>query len=1267
MVLCLFAEDSAPVELMSLALRADGAGDAMCRLGPLDVEAVARIAALYTGDGPPLAAAAVHAATAGRPGHVHEVAAEWALGEARDRLGVAAQRASGQRRSARATENYLSEAVLQLQLTSEQARVFVADGERTEPDVSPFKGLATFESTDASGLLRTRAAGSRADGAPHQLIACRRDRSVGKRQVLGRAGGIATCACRRGCCPEASTGSSASCALASIRCAALDEALADLGQEGLLLFIDQFEELFTSAIDANEPSAFVERLVGVVRGDSNVRVVLALRADYYGHCAAYPQLAGLLGDDHVLVGAMHEDELRRVIELPARRAGLRVEPELTDALISDVVAEPGGLPLLSTALLELWQLRDGRHMRLEHYEATGGVQGAVGRLAETTFDHLTPSQREAGRRVLLRLAGVGEGDAVVRRRAPLEEFEADRDKDVAAVLDVFTRDRLLTTSDGTVEVAHEALFRQWPRLTAWLAEDAQGRVVHASLRDAARDWAARGRDASELYRGARLASTLEWSDEHPEQLNELERDFLAHSRRAGQQELRSARRANRRLRGLLIGVASLLALAVVAAIVALNERQGARHAAVVADSQRLGAQAQLETRLDRGLLLARQAVALDDSVQSRGYLFSALARNPDAVSVVRSPGGTLTYLDISPDGREFATGDDRGNVAFFDARSGERSRPQLSMGSLVGQMEYSRRGNALAVAVLDGSVSILDRHTHRLIARLSAADIGVNPDRGRAGAGFQFAPDGRSLVVAVSSQTQTQLVRWRKARRGLVRAASASVGFRAGFAFVQGGRRILVWGSQAIGGEARLELRDARTLALTRRLPHRSLQAAASRDGRRIAFGEADGSIRVADIRQPRVARLLGRHPGDLGGLTFTSRGDRLVSTGGRDIVVWDVAAGRRERTFTSPAPTTVPGKISPDGRTLYTLAPTGAIAWDLSATRGLNRQVTLGPPVRAVDLSLDGRAATAVVGDDVIVRDAATLRIRAKASVPDHIKPLNSVTVSPDGRTVALAGSGGIWLWSLAERRIVARRLTDVASDQYNGSIFSPDGKTVVTYANDGDRFLRLWSVRTRRQLGTFRPSSQSSTATFSPDGRRLAIGRKDGVVEIRRASTGKLLRSWRAEVADPVIAWSPDARLVATSGSAGARLWDVSTGRPAGRAFSEPSNTITALDFSPDGRRLASQNFDGVLQVHDVQSRRDIGPGVLGPASQGMIEFSSDGSRLTAFTYSNEIVRLDVSPRSWQRRACAIAGRSLTRAEWEQFLPGRDYDPACTSERGG
>ena len=191
---------------------------------------------------------------------------------------------------------------------------------------------------------------------------------------------------------------------------------------------------------------------------------------------------------------MSATELRRAIEGPAGRAGLEVEPPLVDALVDDVAGEAGGLPLLSTALLDLWRERDGRSLTLSAYERTGGVRGAVGRHAEAAFRSLADDEQTIARRILLRLVAGGDGDALTRRRVTRAELDADDDARVARVLAALVERRLLVADDGTVELVHEALLEQWPRLAGWLEEDAQGRRLHAHLTQAASEWDASGRE-----------------------------------------------------------------------------------------------------------------------------------------------------------------------------------------------------------------------------------------------------------------------------------------------------------------------------------------------------------------------------------------------------------------------------------------------------------------------------------------------------------------------------------------------------------------------------------------------------------------------------------------------------------------------------------------------------------------------------------------------------------------------------------------------------
>ena len=341
--------------------------------------------------------------------------------------------------------------------------------------VCPYKGLATFDTDDAEYFF-----------GREQLVAELVARLVGAPllAVVGPSGSGKSSVVRAGLLPALAGG----VLPGSER---LDAALIRPGEHPMrelrraadrlarhrrsVLAVDQFEELFTACQDEQERDEFVAALVrGAADADGGSLVVLAIRADFYGRCAAYPELSRLLGANHVLVGPMSRDELRRAIERPAQRVGLSVEPELVDALLTDVEGQPGALPLLSTALLELWRQRDGRRLRLAAYARSGGVQGAVARLAEDAFVGLDPSQQAVARKraAAPRRRGRGRRD----RAPPGRARRAGRagSPEVAEVVARLTDRRLLTVVDGAVEVAHEALLREWPRLRDWLDDDVAG-------------------------------------------------------------------------------------------------------------------------------------------------------------------------------------------------------------------------------------------------------------------------------------------------------------------------------------------------------------------------------------------------------------------------------------------------------------------------------------------------------------------------------------------------------------------------------------------------------------------------------------------------------------------------------------------------------------------------------------------------------------------------------------------------------------------------
>ena len=173
-----------------------------------------------------------------------------------------------------------------------------------------------------------------------------------------------------------------------------------------------------------------------------------------------------------LLAAMTETDLRAAIEQPARLASLVVEPGLVDLLVNEVADQPGALPLMSHALAETWQRREGRTLTVAGYNASGGIRGAVAQSAEQVYERIPPEQRPVLRDLLLRLVTPGPEGEPIRSRLPRRLVVTGPDDD--AMIDLLVGARLVTSDDGVVELAHESLARAWPRLRGWLDDDLEG-------------------------------------------------------------------------------------------------------------------------------------------------------------------------------------------------------------------------------------------------------------------------------------------------------------------------------------------------------------------------------------------------------------------------------------------------------------------------------------------------------------------------------------------------------------------------------------------------------------------------------------------------------------------------------------------------------------------------------------------------------------------------------------------------------------------------
>ncbi|MYV58383.1 hypothetical protein GTW37_00980, partial [Streptomyces sp. SID4931] len=434
---------------------------------------------------------------------------------------------------------------------------------------------------------------------------------------------------------------------------------------GLVVVVDQFEEVFTACGDETEREWLIDVLDRLARPEGGAVVVLGVRADFYAACTAHPRLRAALRAGPVLLEPMTQAELKDAIRRPAADVGLDVEDGLVEVLLADLgaVDGPAGtggtgrLPLLAHALRATWQQRHGHTLTVDGYRVTGGIQGAIATTANRLYDTLPPPCHEAARWVFLRLVIVGRDADDSRRRVRNDELlrNAPDPEAAARVLDDFTRGRLLTRDRDTVVMTHEVLIRAWPRLRGWIEHDRNGNVVRQEVEEAAAAWEQAGREAAALYRGNRLAAALAWSETRGTELSGSVRAFLAaahrHQRR-GQQVRRAA-------------VATITALAVVASLAAVLARQATDRAEAERDRAINAAVTSASVQLaptDPSLSaqLALTSYRMDPTEDAASRLITT--GNTPLATRLPGPPGSVATVAYSPDGHMLAAGNRRQNL-----------------------------------------------------------------------------------------------------------------------------------------------------------------------------------------------------------------------------------------------------------------------------------------------------------------------------------------------------------------------------------------------------------------------------------------------------------------------------------------------------------------------------------------------------------------------------------------------------------------------------
>jgi WD40 repeat protein/serine/threonine protein kinase len=1060
----------------------------------------------------------------------------------------------------------------------------------------------------------------------------------------------------------------------------------------LVIVIDQFEEIFTQMDDEDNRRFFLNSILEAMRDPkSRLRIIVTLRADFYDRPLNYPEFGHLMRECTTIVLPLTSKELRDAIILPAELNHLELEAGLIEAIIAEVGGEPGALPLLQYAMTELYERRDGRWLTVSAYDEIGGAMGALTRRATDIYDNLDDIRQSMLRQMFLRLVTLGEGSQDTRRRVLISELlSLDFDSDeIQSVIDEFGKYRLLTfdrdpiTRSPTIEVAHEALIRQWHLLNQWLDTNRDGLRIQRRVAVAMLEWQNMGRDNSFLASGMRLHQFEGWIESTELATTEQEREYIQEStqerdrveeekRLRKQHEEQLEQQSRNRLRQLLTVMTVAAVISVGLMIVAVTQSGIATQAQIeaVAQADNAGTQeananvskdqaqslafassSQLalgNDNTDLAILLALEANQHAPSSQTLRTL--AQAGYAPGTAMVLDHGIRANTVTYSPDGLTLLTGAQDNAMRLWSVDTGELLQTYAGHDDWIWDIAFSPDGSQAVSASSDGTLKLWDVAT--------GEEIGIFAGHTDEVQGVDFSDDGTRILSGSHDMT---MILWDVAtgepitvfNDGLTAIYDVDLspsGVTALSGFSDG--RIVLW---SVGTGQSLFTYDTSDGGHTDEVW--AVEYTSDESG--FLSASQDSIVMLWQFESGVPIQKFFGHSSRVTDAQFSGDDKRIVS-GGEDntVIVWDVATGAELQRFLGHTFLVYDIAYNPIREEVASASWDNTVRiWDLNhgaLLRQFNAAGTLSHQgvINHIAISHDGTLAVTAGADmRMVLWDVATGDLLRE--FVGHQGAVNAVEFSPDDTLIASAGDDNVLaLWDVATGEFTT--LFEGHSDAVWDVAYSPDGTMLASASRDNTIF--LWDVATGESIQRlFGHTFRITGVDFSPDGKQLISGSFDNTIILWNVATGEKISTFEGHtdwIRDVVFA--PDGHTIASVAADNTViLWDVANNIRL-RTYEGHTAQVLSVAYSPDGTQLLSGGSDNIVILWDIATgdeiqrfsghSDEIQSVAFTPDGESFMSVAGDGR---AKLWSLRLTFADLD--SWIREHRYI--RELTCAERERF----------------